>query len=531
MDRLTPPAKISSGRVRIDGSAGPGSGSGNDCLRQDGVDLARATALRSGIGAKRRLRWLWLHCRRTLVLSALVLFAGVTAAVWTLSRSPVSIEGLPERVAQGLEQKLGPGWDVRIGAATLSWLGVGPALDVARLRLYDPSGALVLTAPSARVGVDGLSALIGRFTPRAVVFEGVDLRLEHRADGSIGLTNVPGEEPEVTSQRPAPPALGDQGLATAIASVMALFGGEEGLFGTLESAALTRSRLILIDRRHGERVAFDQIDLNVLREGDARSRINLRVRGRENSWSVGTLTTGRSGQQRRARVVLQDAALDDLLLLSGRTLVPVSGDTRVSGEIDAEVSPDNRLLRFEGGLKLSDGILNLGMDGAKPVSLRDVGVRIVWNPETRVFDIGTPQFEIGGVAAELSGRIVPGRDEAPWRIELGASEVSVAALDPGTAAHVYDRLRVEATFPDRGATLDADVELGRGETRVALNVLTGLAPGSPHGLALRLDASRVAVREGLRLWPDHLAWWVRDYLVGSARAGMIEAIRDRKSVV
>lgn len=498
-------------------------------MRQEGVDLARATALRSGLwlGAKRRLRWFWPHCRRTLIVSAMVAFAGLAAGVWTLVRHPVAIEGLPERVAAGLEEKLGPGWDVRLGGASLSWLGFGPALDVEQLRLYDPSGALVLSAPAASVGVDGFLALIGRFTPRAVVFEGVDLRLEHRPDGSIGLTNMPGEDPVVTAQRPAPPALGDQGLAVAIASLLGVFGGEEGPFGTLESAALTRSRLILIDRRHGERVAFDQVDLNVLREGDARNRVNLSVRGRQNTWSVGMLTTGRAGEQRRARISLQDAALADLLLLSGRTGLPVSGDTRISGDLDAEISAENRLLRFEGGIRLADGILDLAMEGAKAIPLNDAGLRVVWDPEARVFGIETPAFDIGGVRAALSGRIIPGQDETPWRVELGTSNVEVAALDTGGPAHAYDRLRIHASFPDRAATLEAGIELARGETRVALNVTAGLAPGSPHGLELRLDGSRIGVREGLRLWPNHLAWWVRDYLIDSARSGMIEAISIR----
>lgn len=496
-------------------------------MRQDGVDLARATALRSGIGTRRRLRWFWLHCRRTLIFASVVTFAGIAAAIWMLARQPVSIDGLPERVAQGLEQKLGAGWDVRIGEATLSWLGFGPALDVERLRLYDPTGALVLSAPAARVGVDGFLALVGRFTPRAIVFEGVDLRLEHRPDGSIGLTNVPGEEPEVTAQRPAPPALGDQGLAVAIASIMGVFGGEEGPFGSIESASLTRSRLILIDRRHGERVAFDQIDLSVLRESDTRSRINLRVRGTQNAWSVGTLLTGRAGQQRRARVSLQDAALSDLLLLTGRTGIPVSGDTRVSGDIDAEISSENSLLRFEGGLRLTDGIVNLAMEGAKPVSVRDAGVRVVWDPEKRVFGLETTRFDIGGVRAELAGSVIPGRDETPWRMQLAAPAVEVAALDGSAPPHTYDQFRIDASFPDRASTLEAAMELGRGDARLALNVVAGLAPGSPHGLALRLDGSRISIREGLRLWPDHLAWWVRDYLLGSARAGMIEAISIR----
>lgn len=510
---------------------------GKSDLHYHGVDLLQAAAVRSGIGWRRLRRW-WGHLGRVSAWTIVVLFAAVIAGVFVLTRGPVSVDGLQERVARALETKLGAGWRAQITDATLSWEGLGPSLTVGGLSLRDPAGTLVLTAPVASISIDSFAAITGDLRPRSVAFQGVDIRLSHRPDGSIGLGFDPGAEPGTqpvgetsnASTVSAPefhediPSIDAAALGNTVGSMVALFTGENGPFGVLDRASLSKSRLLLTDRRRVERVAFEDISIDLERTGDATRKIGMSVRGRQGTWGISGLASGRNGEIRTASVNLANAALADLMLLVGQSAMPLVSDTTLSGELETSVAADGALTKFNAHLRLSAGSARIDLPGFARTDIRESAGNIVWNPQTQAFDVLVLGVDIGGLKAAMSGKVTPSQGDRPWQVDLAASGLALSSPDEGQPPYIYDNASISLRLPDHGSTLNGTILLERGETRIVGNIETGLSERSPHGLSLDVTGSRVNGREGLRLWPSHIAPEVRTYLMESLRSGMIEAV-------
>jgi hypothetical protein len=494
-------------------------------LHHHGVDLLQAAALRSGAGWRRLRRWLH-HLRMATVVVLVALIAAVIAGAFVLSRGPVTVEGMSLRVARALQDKIGAQWRVDVTDSSLSWEGGGPSLVVVGLTLRNAEGALILSAPQANIGIDAFSALTGDFRPRSVTFQGVDVRLILRPDGSIAF-GADTAQPVVETKIPSPADVTSVDVATlgkVIGSLIDVFAGDNGPFAALERASLGKSRLFLKDSKNVERLAFDDISIDLERTGDAAHKIGMNVRGNQGNWSLNGLASGRAGRVRAAKVELVDASVSDLLLLVGQSAMPLISDARLSGEVDTSVAADGSLTKLDGRLQLSSGSARIDLPGFTKADIRESGGRVAWNPSTKVFDVVSLGIDVGGVKAAMTGKIIPPDLDQPWRADFTATGLAISSLDLGSAAYTYDKASLSLRWPDDGATLNTNAYLQRGDARVEVAVNMGLTERSPQGLTLDVAGSRISAREGLRLWPGHISADVRNYLIGALRSGTIEAV-------
>ena len=109
-----------------------------------------------------------------------------------LSAAPMSFGRLPERVAEALAERIGPGWNVTLRNTAIELHDGSPALRANGLDIRAPGGDLVLRAPYAILSVDLMSLLTANLQPKAIEVRDLQLRVLVNRDGSLTFSPVPG---------------------------------------------------------------------------------------------------------------------------------------------------------------------------------------------------------------------------------------------------------------------------------------------------------------------------------------------------
>ena len=166
--------------------------------------------LRNGAGAvlpRRKRPLLGCHARRfVLGLAAFVVLAAavaVGAGAFLLSAGPISLVGLNPRIAQSLQERLGPRYVVSIGPTSLARADGGLAFSFSGISIRDRSGRAVLSAPGGRVGLDAWSLLQFNIKVKRLDLDGLDLRLRVRPDGALSIAAA-ADADATTIDLPAP---------------------------------------------------------------------------------------------------------------------------------------------------------------------------------------------------------------------------------------------------------------------------------------------------------------------------------------
>ena len=184
-----------------------------------------------------------------------------------LSAAPVSFGRLPERVAEAMAARIGPGWNVTLRNTAIELHDGSPALRANGLDIRAPGGDLVLRAPYAILSVDLMSLLTANLQPKAIEVRDLQLRVLVNRDGSLTFSPV---QAETETGNAAPPpvapapskeaaaslardANGPSPVSGAIGSLLELIVGPSSVLNTLGQAQLTNARLVFIDADGRER--------------------------------------------------------------------------------------------------------------------------------------------------------------------------------------------------------------------------------------------------------------------------------------
>jgi hypothetical protein len=126
------------------------------------------------------------------IVGVVVLVALFAAGINLFMRQgSLHFEGLSQEVSKALTDRLQTGWTAHVGDASIAWGERGWGLEARFVKIMNPGGHTVVSAPEAFVNVDGWGMLIGRFRPRAIGFSRLDLRLDVGADGLLKWGYLP----------------------------------------------------------------------------------------------------------------------------------------------------------------------------------------------------------------------------------------------------------------------------------------------------------------------------------------------------
>jgi hypothetical protein len=451
-----------------------------------------------------------------------------------LSAAPMSFGRLPERVAEALAARIGPGWNVTLRNTAIELHDGSPALRANGLDIRAPGGDLVLRAPYAILSVDLTSLLTVNFQPKAIEVRDLQLRVLVNRDGSLTFSPVQGAEEDGTAQ-PAPvsrepskeaaasmarDANGPSPVSGAVGSLLELIVGPGSILHSLNQAQLTNARLVFIDADGRERARFQRVDAVFDWAENGGRRFAATVEGPQGPWQLNGDATAEGTDTYRASIVAERAPITDILLLSGASDLPATTDLEFSGRFDIAFA-EGRVTELKTRLESTAGIIQIQDEDTSPFPVERAVIAAHWNEPEKALEIERIEAKGGETNLLLQGRFLARNTNAPWRLILGGRDITWSGAAAGDRPLKVSEFAADLSGHEgvriNGITLAGPDLSARISGLVAANA-------DPKGLKLDVRAEKTDIRSALRVWPEAVAPPVRRYLVSHLKAGTLESI-------
>ena len=411
------------------------------------------------------------------VLSSLALVAGA----WRLSRGPVDLGFLKNRIETAVNTSIAPA-HVTLGAASIAWGGFSRGLDqplilrVTDLTVDESAGDETAVTAGVHIPVveAALSArwlFIGRVLPRSITLLGARLVLTRAADGSISF-NIGG----VSESDEPSPLTGLLAVLAAPAETDLQAGG--GRFSQLSAVSIRGVTLVLNDRLLGMTWSGEQADIALSRHPgggmDGRAKVTL-VLGQEKAILTGHFALAPAARSvHAAQSVHVVASLSQVtpraLAAQAPVLAPLAAlDVPLTLDGEADLGTDLTPSRFRVTARAETGKIHTG-SGSIPIH----SARFVVAGSMEQADIETGVVELQ-----------PAPNAAISTITAGGHLTHAAGRLGATLHLTLDH----ADFTNLAALWPADIAPNARSWLVA-NVQVGTAHGGKADLVL--DASDTA---------------------------------------
>ena len=519
---------------------------------EDGT-VARASAMRR--------RWRVRHAAGAcLSLALLAMICGLGALVVVLGLGRINLDAFRPTLVAALQQRLGPGYQLEIGALAVERQDHGIALALDGLTVTASGGQRLITAPRADLIFDALSLLAGRIKPTRVELDDLAVQLRVRPDGGIDLRagaqdvgskdNAPDNAaaPEPVPEPPADPnksvaeptsapapATRAKVLRQAMAALNSIFDIAEGVdspIAALDHFGVRRGRLVIDDRAAGQTRGFDDFEfaLDRTREGGkGAAHVKMSARGQSGRWSVRGAARGARGEPHDLTIEASGFSIDEIALLAGKTSLPIDSDIPISLKASASFEGDGHVLEGNARLALGAGFWRFDDPDFAPLFVDEVFAAAHWDASAHRAVIEEAQVFSGPTRFFLNGAITPpSGDAAPWSVSFRQSEPCLIGPDrAGEKTVALTAIHGDVSVDPKARTLTINrTEVVGPEVAVAAQGTIDWTAG-PH-IRMGIAASKTSASAALALWPNNLGaparGWVGDHLLSGTLESMRAAI-------
>jgi hypothetical protein len=449
--------------------------------------------------------------RLAVALVSLVMMAGIAVAMagMMLSRGPIEIDFLSNRIATSLEQRIGAGVDVEVGKTVLEKSDDGLSLHVQNVTIKNAAGREILRSPDAVVAFTPRQLLTLRLAPDRLALRGMALRAEITANNEI-LFHA-GVGPASSTSAPAQTSISFQDM---IGFVVGL-----GQSGGLSALSIDDASLTIQDRRNGQQIAFQSMALAFESAGDG----SFEAKGslRKESETV-PMTIRVADVEGRRRIEARISQLGNTILhaLLGTESSHFKLETKLSLGADVVVDADGTISELVLAGYLGAGQALLPQWDDKPVQIDDASVRASWSTANASVGEMRLAFRGGGAAITLAGPLEAAEGwGGPVRWLATGGQWALPRLGPDDAIVTADKAELAAVFApgDPSLTIERLTIVGPG-TNIALSGRVVNDGGLP-ALFATLNASGMPIRHALRWWPPLSAAPARRFMIDSVRGG------------
>jgi hypothetical protein len=450
-----------------------------------------------------------------------------------LAAAPMSFGRLPERVAEALAARIGPGWNVTLRNTAIELHDGSPALRANGLDIRAPGGDLVLRAPYAILSADLTSLLTANLQPKAIEVRDLQLRIRVNRDGSLSFSPVQGADGE--GAQPALPVLepskeaaasmardgnGPSPVSGTVGSLLDLIVGPGSVLNSLNQAQLTNARLVFIDADGRERARFQRVDAAFDWTENGGRRFAATVEGPQGPWQLNGDANVEGKDAYRASIVAERAPITDILLLSGASDVPATTDLEFSGRFDLAFA-ERRVTELKVRLESSPGTIQIQDEDTSPFPVEKAVIEAHWDEAAKALELERIEAKGGDTNLRLQGRLLAPNGNNPWRLSLGGRDIAWSGAAAGDRPLQVGEFAADLSGHD-GVRING-ITLKGPELSARISGLLA-ATADPKGLHLEVQAEKTDIRSALRLWPEAVAPPVRRYLVSHLKAGMLESI-------
>ena len=478
---------------------------------------------------------------------AMLATIGVGLVAWRLNDGPIALDWLGPRIKTALDERLKQGYSFELGEAMLDKGEHGPAVTVTGLKLKDPSGRVLLTAPKAAVAVNGYAAAVGSIVPTRLELTGLDVQFAVAADGGISVSAggaeglplsmavaqpappppppAPGGESPAVPARPAPEASQTGPVAASARALQRLLDAvsdPDSPLGALDHFSITHGRLVFDDPTEATRTVLDGLDVKFDRTG-AQTQLALSVKGPAGDWSLNAQSTGLPGEERRLQAEIRDISLDEIGLATGSRARGIESDMPISASLAAVQGADGTVSEARAKFAFGAGFLKL--DSAEPEAWQvdEITGSLSFDPRARRIRVEALRLDAGQTHFGLHGAIAPpDAANADWALELASDDSALGPERPGEAPVALTSVALSARYSGAQNRLVIDhLDFEGPELGVKVSALMTGLDARP---ALKLDAGfrRMPMRVALRLWPGFLAPDARAWFIEHLHGGVMD---------
>jgi hypothetical protein len=450
-------------------------------------------------------------------------------------------------IASALERQLGPGHKVDIGYTRLDHDAAGaPVLRVQRIRVYGPGGKVIASAPSAEVGLDGASLLMGSFRARRIDLVGAETTVRVGADGRVAITAGRDATPITSadaSGETASPAAAPAGRASPKAQsrsapvvVAEPFhypelvrwldsfekGGLDGV--ALSQIGLKQGTLVVEDENNGRKWTFNDINIQLARPAEGGLLFNLTSSGANQKWGLTATIAPLQDDIRAIDVVANNLAPSDIMLAAGLADADFIAENGLSGILRAQIARDGRLVAGLFRASANAGIVGSASDPEARIRIDEIQVQARFDPALRATIIEPIIIQAGGNRLAASAIIeAPKGGDRNWPVRISQGALALSGGRDGEAPLVLDQLTARGLYDAVQQRLI--IQQGTLAGATTGGAFSGsLSFGPKPTLALGIAASQVPVSAAKRLWPALIAPGTRGWAVDRIEQGMIDRI-------
>ncbi len=519
------------------GKVGPLRESGKGLFRRQ----TRASA-QTAVASKPR-RWaltrVCAHACGVVFVLLVIGFVGTGALFYRLAQGPLSISGLTDRLASELGARLGPNYQVRLGASSLERMGGVLKVSLAGLSVRDARDRPLFVAPRATISISLPRLLIGQVKPTRVELVGVEMGLSVLEDGSLAATAgaepivlTPPAEPAPTTAPPAPATTAGHSLsraqalapvAKAAADVLNALSDDASPISQMQNVGVSHGRLTFEDKAAGRAITFGDVELGFDRQG-GKTELSLAADGPNGRWQAHARAGSFEGSDRALELELRDLSFDEIMLAAGVRAPGFFFNMPLSGKLLVGLDQGGALVGADARFNVGHGYFFTRDEDFEPIFVDAVTGGLRWNAATQRIEIEPTQWIAGATQLTVAGQVSPpSATDGPWRIEFKTGPGSILGPErPTDAPLALDQTSIAANlFPvaekleiekfaiggrDVNATLSGDIAWG----------------GADRGLRLQVSAAQTSMRALLRIWPSQIAPPAHIWLLDHVEAGMVD---------
>jgi Protein of unknown function/AsmA-like C-terminal region len=464
-----------------------------------------------GVGGRRIARALV----RLAELVALFAVLGALALSVRLANGPIYLDTLRDRIASSLQERAGDRYAIELGPTYLMHDAWGLGLGFRGLTVRDAEGRTVLSAPTGKIGLDFLAALIGQASVRRLELDGLTMRLRVAPDGALSIA-VSGDAGAAPISLPnSAPGLESPNLAALIrAAAEAMAGAGQAI----DRLTLANGHFEIDNEATHRSVTFKDFNLVFDRSGDvAKARI------------AATGPAGLSTIEARAAVGsaptlsidAHDVSLADIEAFNKKP-PPLFAEGPITFRFDARLAPDKTIQSLNGRFAMGAGLVRLNNPDARPFLLDEASGRIDWEDDHKRLRIGDLMILAGETHVTAGGWLSPPADSSgEWAVRLESKNARFGPERHGETPVTLDTLAADARFLPSESRFVLDGLTARGPT-VDAALKVEVAPDGPGvSLKLGIDIKPSVMSDVVRLWPQFVNPDVRDWCSHNLHGGQI----------
>ena len=522
-------------------------------------DAAHEAGVRARLRGRRRLRrktsvsrWFVKASIFAVGSLTLVAAAALSALYLMLARGPVSADMLGNRIAMSIDSRLGPDYDVSVGATTIENGPHGPFIALSDLRITLASGEPVLAAPRATVSLNPYRLMMGQVAPSRIELFELDLQVVLSPGGEVAVSagsqpfllgRAPAAAPGAPQEVAAPP-VGEhsavRALGDALRRTLAFAIGHDSPIGSIEHVGVSHGRLVVDDRAGDRKTVFDDFELAIDRK-DASVVLTIAATGPSGRWSVaaqaaGEAATGSTGP-RSLDIELRDFSVAELSLMLNVQASPIDFDSPVSARLRLSVDDNGRLTTAEGRFAVGSGFIYFRDPDQEPIRIDELTGRLNWDAAARRFDVGPLSFHSGRTHLTISGRVEPPEENASaWRFDLASAPGVLGGARPGEPDVEITASSLTMRLTPQSQTLHIErLDLNGPKLAMIATGAVGWTPGA-RSLQANIAVKDTSAPAVMRIWPSFVspvarAWFMSHKIEGMLETGRMAVTFDEAAMV